>query len=177
MTGVRQSWPIVTRAWANWRGEIGFRVGLHNHLGPDRREASENRAHPGQSRSQAAVSSRPIPRTCTWLAPTSSRCSRSIKHRLIFADYKDAKWTTPDADFVEDNGKVQPKDSEDAKFLSSIYDLGDGEIDFPACHRVLKSVGLQRLALRGPRHRAQRPARQLRALRRVHREQARADLS
>ena len=36
--------------------------------------------------------------------------------------------------------KVLPKDSEQARFFSSIYDLGDGEVDFPACHRVLKSV-------------------------------------
>jgi sugar phosphate isomerase/epimerase len=80
------------------------------------------------------------------------------KNRLMFADYKDARWTTPDADFVEGNGKVRPKDSEDAKFLSSIYDLGDGEIDFPGCHRVLKSIGYQGwlcvdldTARRGPR--------------------------
>jgi len=62
------------------------------------------------------------------------------KHRLIFADYKDARPTTPTTDFVEDNGKVHPKDSTEARFFSSIYDLGDGEIDFSACHRILKSI-------------------------------------
>ena len=41
---------------------------------------------------------------------------------------------------VEDSGKVNPKDSGTARFLSSIYDLGDGEIDFPGCHRVLKDI-------------------------------------
>jgi len=25
-------------------------------------------------------------------------------------------------------------------FIQNIYDLGDGEVDFPACHKVLKSV-------------------------------------
>ena len=25
-------------------------------------------------------------------------------------------------------------------FLQNIYDLGDGDVDFPACHRVLKSA-------------------------------------
>ncbi len=31
--------------------------------------------------------------------------------------------------------------AEYAKFdLKDIYDLGDGDIDFPACHRVLKSM-------------------------------------
>jgi len=27
-----------------------------------------------------------------------------------------------------------------AGFIQNIYDLGDGEVDFPACHRVLKSM-------------------------------------
>ena len=43
------------------------------------------------------------------------------KHRLMLLDYKDAKRvSTP--------------------FRDQIFDLGDGEIDFPACHRVLKSI-------------------------------------
>jgi sugar phosphate isomerase/epimerase len=62
------------------------------------------------------------------------------KHRIRFLDYKDAKWTTPTKDWVEPNGQVIPKDSRTAHFLNSIYDLGDGEVDFPGCHRVLKSV-------------------------------------
>jgi inosose dehydratase len=62
------------------------------------------------------------------------------KHRIRFLDYKDAKWTTSIADWVHPNGKVLPKDSSMARFFSSIYDLGDGEVDFPGCHRVLKSV-------------------------------------
>jgi sugar phosphate isomerase/epimerase len=62
------------------------------------------------------------------------------KHRIKFLDYKDARWTTPSKDWVQPNGKVLPKDSQQARFFSSIYDLGDGEVDFPACHRVLKSV-------------------------------------
>jgi sugar phosphate isomerase/epimerase len=33
-----------------------------------------------------------------------------------------------------------PKESPSAKFYASIYDLGDGEVDFPGCHRVLKHV-------------------------------------
>ena len=46
------------------------------------------------------------------------------KHRLMLADYKDAK-----------RAGLDP-----AKFLPNIFDLGDGEIDFPGCHRVLKSM-------------------------------------
>jgi len=41
---------------------------------------------------------------------------------------------------VQPNGQVLPKDSSGASFFDSIYDLGDGEVDFPACHRVLKSM-------------------------------------
>src|SRR5437660_1601801 len=62
------------------------------------------------------------------------------KSRLMFMDYKDAKWTTPTEDWKSDNGRVYPKDSSSAKFFNSIYDLGDGEIDFPACHRILKEI-------------------------------------
>jgi sugar phosphate isomerase/epimerase len=35
---------------------------------------------------------------------------------------------------------VLPRDSASARFFASIYDLGDGGVDFPACHHVLKSV-------------------------------------
>ncbi len=41
---------------------------------------------------------------------------------------------------MQPNGKVFPKDSDSARFFNSSYDLGDGQVDFPACHRVLKSV-------------------------------------
>ncbi len=41
--------------------------------------------------------------------------------RLMLADYKDARHVS---DKLQDN----------------IFDLGDGEIDFPGCHRVLKSM-------------------------------------
>ena len=67
------------------------------------------------------------------------------KDRIRFLDYKDSRWTTPTADVVQASGVGQkkailPKDSASAKFFSSIYDLGDGEVDFPGCHRVLKSI-------------------------------------
>lgn len=48
------------------------------------------------------------------------------KHRLILADYKDAKRL--------------PGAGPDKFSRESIFDLGDGEIDFPGCHRVLKSI-------------------------------------
>jgi sugar phosphate isomerase/epimerase len=58
-------------------------------------------------------------------------------------DYKDARWSTPKADLVLPNGKTHAKDSSEAKFFESIYDLGDGDIDFPACHRILKQIGFK----------------------------------
>jgi sugar phosphate isomerase/epimerase len=51
-------------------------------------------------------------------------CAKALekyKSRLVMADYKDAK-------HVSD------------KLTDNIFDLGDGDIDFPACHRVLKSI-------------------------------------
>jgi inosose dehydratase len=63
------------------------------------------------------------------------------KDRLVFMDYKDARWTTPQADLRLPSGKLFAKDSPMAKFFESIYDLGDGDIDFPACHRILQQIG------------------------------------
>lgn len=51
------------------------------------------------------------------------------KHRLMLADYKDAKRL--------------PATKPDSFDRESIFDLGDGDIDFPACHRVLKSMSFQ----------------------------------
>jgi inosose dehydratase len=120
-------------------GEMGFRVGLHNHLGELVEKAPE----------VDLILAKVDPKLL-YLAPDTAHLHlaganvvatfEKYKHRLMFADYKDARWTTPAADFVEDSGKVHPKDSAEARFLSSIYDLGDGEIDFPACHRILKSI-------------------------------------
>jgi len=119
--------------------ELGFRVGLHNHLGQLMEKADE-----------IELLLAKVDPKLVFFAPDTAHLHlaganvpamfEKFKRRIIFADYKDAKWTIPDADFIEDNGKVHPKDSSDAKFFASIYDLGDGEIDFPACHRVLKSV-------------------------------------
>jgi sugar phosphate isomerase/epimerase len=50
------------------------------------------------------------------------------KDRLMLADYKDAK---------------RPPDQGDTFDRNTIFDLGDGEIDFRACHRVLKSMSFE----------------------------------
>ena len=66
------------------------------------------------------------------------------KARLIMADYKDAKRA--------------PNTKPDTFDRNTIFDLGDGEIDFPACHRVLKSIDFKSwlivdndIARQGPR--------------------------
>jgi hypothetical protein len=52
------------------------------------------------------------------------------KHRIHFLDYKDSKWTTPSKDWVQPTGKVFPKDSYEARFFNSSYnlDLGRGTL-------------------------------------------------
>jgi inosose dehydratase len=120
-------------------GEMGFTAGLHNHMNQmvqtqeevDRFMAMTNPKLFGLS-----------PDTCHLnlggcnVVGTFER----YKDRIRFMDYKDSKWVTPTQDWVEATGKVFPKDSEEARFLWSSCDLGDGDIDFPGCHRVLKSV-------------------------------------
>ena len=123
-------------------GEMGFRAGLHNHLdqmveGPEEVKKCMEMTDP----------------KLFWFSPDTAHLHLAknnvvetmsrYRSRLMFADYKDAKWTTPAEDFREGNGKVIPKDHKTARFLSSIYDLGDGEIDFPACHRILRDIKFQ----------------------------------
>lgn len=123
-------------------GELGLKAGLHNHLdqmveGPDEVRKCMEMTDP----------------KLFWFSPDTAHLHLAgnnvvdtfsrYKNRLMFADYKDAKWTTPTADVTLENGKVHPQDSKNAKFFSSIYDLGDGEIDFPACHRILKSIAFK----------------------------------
>ena len=119
--------------------EMGFRVGLHNHLGEIVEKADE-----------IDLILAKVKPNLLYFAPDTAHLHlagidvvtifEKYKRRIIFADYKDAKWTSPEADVTLDNGKVLAKDSAEAKFFASIYDLGDGEVDFPGCHRVLKSV-------------------------------------
>lgn len=120
-------------------GAMGFTAGLHNHLG----EMVQTQEEVDQFMSLTDPK-------LFGLSPDTAHLHLAgcdvvgtlakYKHRIRFLDYKDAKWTTPTADWVQPNGAVLPKGSEQARFFASIYDLGDGEVDFPACHRILKSV-------------------------------------
>jgi inosose dehydratase len=106
--------------------EMDFRVGLHNHVGEIVQTAEE------VDRCMAMTD----PKLFGFSPDTAHlhlggcdvvKTLEKYKSRLVLADYKDAK-RLPDA-------KPDTFDRE------SIFDLGDGEIDFPGCHRVLKSIG------------------------------------
>lgn len=104
-------------------GEMGFRAGLHNHMGQMVQTQEE------VDRCMAMTDPKLF-----WFSPDTAhlylaRCDPAAnlakyKSRLMMMDYKDAK-----------NAGAEKFDIKD------IYDPGDGEIDFPACHRVLKSIG------------------------------------
>jgi sugar phosphate isomerase/epimerase len=138
-------------------GEMGFTAGLHNHMGE--MVQTQEEVDRFMSMTDAKL---------FGLSPDTAHLDLAgcdvvgtlerYKHRIRFLDYKDAKWTTPTTDWVQPNGKVLPKDSAQARFFNSIYDLGDGEVDFPGCHGVLKSVNYRGwicvdldTARRGPR--------------------------
>ena len=120
-------------------GEMGFTAGLHNHMGQMVQNQDEVDRFMAMTDPKLFGLS---PDTCHLnlagcdVVGTLNR----YKHRIRFLDYKDSKWTTPVKDWVQPNGKVYPRDSEEARFFNSSYDLGDGQVDFPGCHRVLKSV-------------------------------------
>lgn len=106
--------------------EMDFRAGLHNHVGEIVQTAEE------VDRCMAMTD----PKLFGFSPDTAHlhlggcdvvKTLEKYKSRLVLADYKDAKRLP--------NAKPDTFDRE------SIFDLGDGEIDFPGCHRVLKSIG------------------------------------
>ena len=108
--------------------DMGFRAGLHNHVG----EMVQN---PDEVDLCMAMTD---PKLFHFSPDTAHlhlagcdvvKTLEKYKSRLMLADYKDAK-RLPDA-------------KPDTFDRNSIFDLGDGEIDFPGCHRVLKSIAFQ----------------------------------
>jgi sugar phosphate isomerase/epimerase len=108
--------------------EIGFYAGLHNHMGEMVQNSDEI------DRCMAMTDPKLF-----YFSPDTAhlhlagcdvvRTLEKHKHRLMMADYKDAKrlaGTKPDSFDRE-----------------SIFDLGDGDIDFAGCHRVLKSIAFK----------------------------------
>lgn len=108
-------------------GEMGFRAGLHNHIGqmvqtPDELDRCMRMTYP----------------KLFYFSPDTAhlhlagcdvvKTLERYKDRLMLADYKDAKKPANQADTFDRN---------------TIFDLGDGDIDFAGCHRVLKSLEFQ----------------------------------
>lgn len=123
-------------------GEMGFKAGVHNHL--DEMVEGPDEVHKCMAMTDPKLFHFSPDTAHLHLGGSNVvEMFQKYKHRIMFMDYKDAKWTTPTADVKLDNGVVYKKDSKQARFFSSIYDLGDGEIDFPACHRVLKEIRFQ----------------------------------
>lgn len=123
--------------------EMGFYAGLHNHMGEMVQTPEEI------DRCMALTAPKLF-----YFSPDTAHlhlagCDvvqtlEKYKHRLMMADYKDAKRLAS-----------TPPDSFDKE---SIFDLGGGDIDFPGCHRVLKSVDFKGwlivdldIARKGPR--------------------------
>jgi inosose dehydratase len=119
-------------------GEMGFRAGLHNHMG-----------QMVQNEDELDKCMQMTDPKLFWLSPDTAHLHLAgmdvpkildrYKNRLMLADYKDAKRAT-------------------GNFVQNIYDLGDGEVDFPACHRVLKAAAFKNwlivdldIARQGPR--------------------------
>ncbi len=106
-------------------GEMGFRAGLHNHLGQMVQTQEEI------DKCMAMTDPKLF-----WFSPDTAHlymagCDPAknldkYRSRLMMMDYKDAKMPPATGSFIQ-----------------SIYDLGDGDIDFPACHRVLKSMSFK----------------------------------
>ncbi len=119
--------------------QLGFTAGLHNHLNQMVQNPEE--VHRFMSLTDPNLFGLSPDTAHLHLAGGNVvEILEKHKTRVRFLDYKDARRTTPTTDWIEPNGKVYFKDSQEARFLASIYDLGDGEIDFPACHQILKSV-------------------------------------
>ena len=122
---------------------MGFRAGLHNHLGQMVQDSDE------VDRCMALTD----PKLFSFSPDTAhlhlagidvAKKIEKFKDRLMLLDYKDARQVGP-------------------KLLDNIFDLGDGEIDFPACHRILKSIAYKGwlcvdldTARQGPRARYER---------------------
>jgi sugar phosphate isomerase/epimerase len=108
-------------------GEMGFRAGLHNHIGqmvqtPDELDRCMRMTDPklfyfSPDTAHLHLAGSDVVKTL-----------ERYKDRLMLADYKDAKKPANQADTFDRN---------------TIFDLGDGEIDFAGCHRVLKSLEFQ----------------------------------
>ncbi len=104
-------------------GEMGFRAGLHNHLGQMVQDAGE--VDKCMAMTDPKLLSFSPDTAHLFLADVPvAKYVEKYKDRLMLLDYKDAKQASKN-------------------FKDNIFDLGDGEVDFPACHRILKSIAFK----------------------------------
>jgi len=108
--------------------EMGFSAGLHNHMGQIVQNPDE------VDRCMAMTDPKLFyfsPDTAHLHLAGCDVVKTLEKHqsRLMLADYKDAKRVAG----------AKP----DSFDRNTIFDLGDGEIDFPGCHGVLKSMAFK----------------------------------
>jgi sugar phosphate isomerase/epimerase len=104
-------------------GGMGFQAGLHNHMGQMVQNEDElDRCM--QMTDPKLFRLSPDTAHLHLAGMDAAKILERYKTRLMLADYKDAKRGS-------------------GSFLQNIYDLGDGEVDFPACHRVLKSAAFK----------------------------------
>jgi sugar phosphate isomerase/epimerase len=100
--------------------EMGFKAGLHNHL--NQMVQNEDEVNRCMAMTDPKLFHYSPDVAHLYLANIDPvKSLEKHKNRIMLADYKDAKRIN-------------------AKFLDQIFDMGDGEIDVPGCHRVLKSI-------------------------------------
>jgi sugar phosphate isomerase/epimerase len=102
-------------------GEMGFQAGLHNHLNQMVQDAGEIDKCMAMTDPKLFSFSPDTAHLFLAGVPVAQYIEK-YKSRLMLLDYKDAKQASKD-------------------FKENIFDLGDGDVDFPACHRILKSIG------------------------------------
>ena len=120
-------------------GEMGFTAGLHNHMGQMVQNQDEVDRFMAMTDPKLFGLS---PDTCHLNLAGCDVVGHSTGTSIAsgFWITRTRNGRRPTKDWVQPNGKVFPKDSDQARFFNSSYDLGDGQVIFPACHRVLKSV-------------------------------------
>ena len=123
-------------------GEYGFRAALHNHL--DQLVESQDEIDLFLKLTDPKLFHFAPDTAHAHLAGCDVRqvFERHVP-RITFIDYKDARNTPATQDIRLGNGRVLQAGSSLATFFNSIFDLGDGEIDFVSLHRVLKRSRFQ----------------------------------
>ena len=120
--------------------EYGIRAGLHNH--------SQGQLVESQDEVELLLKLTD-PKRFHWAPDTvhlyMGGCNipelfDKYAQRLICMDFIDGKYEFARQDMRVPNGKVEKAGSQNATFMLSNRDLGDGEIDFPHLMRDLKRV-------------------------------------